>query len=132
MIRPVTVEMVKKLHRRLLAQSGGRSGLRDEHALEAAVAQPHMTFDGKDLYPTLVEKATALVYALVRNHPFLDGNKRVGHAAMEVFLLLNGYEIIADVDEQETLFLSLAAGNIEREHLADWVKAHVADYPKRR
>ena len=70
-------------------------------ALESALAQPQMTFGGEDLYPTLVDKAAALGYALIKNHPFLDGNKRTGHAAMEVFLVLNGYEIHADVEEQE-------------------------------
>ena len=76
-------------------------GVRDLNALDSALAQPRMTFGGADLYPTVVEKAAALGFSLVMNHPFVDGNKRIGHAAMETFLVLNGYEIIASADEQE-------------------------------
>jgi death-on-curing protein len=102
------------LHRRLLHATGGALGIRDLGALESAIAQPKATFGGVDLYPTLVEKAPALCFALVRDHPFIDGNKRVGHAAMETFLVLNGAEIDAEVADQERVMLDLAAGRIER------------------
>ncbi len=92
-------------------------------ALESALAQPQMTFDSADLYPTLVDKA--LGYALIKNHPFLDGNKRTGHAAMEVFLVLNGYEIRAPVDEQERVILQVAATEIEREEFTAWLRTHI-------
>jgi death-on-curing protein len=98
--------------------------MRDLGALVSAVAQPKAAFGGADLYPTLVEKA-ALCYSLVLNHPFVDGNKRVGHAAMEVFLKLNGAELDAGTDEQEALFLALAAGKVSREELVEWLAAHV-------
>ena len=65
------------------------------------------------------------------NHPFIDGNKRIGHAAMEAFLMLNGYEIAADVDEQERLFLQLAAGDLSRDALITWVETHVVPFPAR-
>ena len=94
-------------------------------ALESALAQPQMTFGGEDLYPTLVDKAAALGYALIKNHPFLDGNKRTGHAAMEVFLVLNGYEIRATVDEQEHVMLQVAANEIDREEFTAWLRTHV-------
>ncbi|MFQ6114182.1 MAG: type II toxin-antitoxin system death-on-curing family toxin [bacterium] len=112
---------ILELHRQIIAQSGGSHGVRDMGALESALAQPQMTFAQKELYPTLFEKAAALAYSLAMNHPFVDGNKRVAHAAMEIFLLLNGYEIQASVDEQEDLFLQLASGRISREQLAEWV-----------
>ena len=67
-------------------------------------------------------------FALAKNHPFVDGNKRTVHAAIEVFLVLNGYEIEAPVDEQERVFLSLAAGEVEREEFTDWAKAHLAEH----
>jgi prophage maintenance system killer protein len=73
-----------------------------------------MTFGGDDLYPTVVEKAAALGFLPVMNHPFVDGNKRIGHAAMETFLVLNGYEIAASADEQERVVLDLTAGHLER------------------
>lgn len=94
-------------------------------ALESALAQPQMTFGGEDLYPTLVDKAAALGYALIKNHPFLDGNKRTGHAAMEVFLVLNGYEMRATVDEQEHVILQVAANEIDREEFTTWLRTHV-------
>jgi death-on-curing protein len=72
-----------------------------------------------------VEKAAALCFLLVSNHPFVDGNKRLGHAAMEVFLLLNGYEINATIDDQEEIILSIAAGRIERSGFAEWLTEHV-------
>ena len=87
------------LHRSLLRATGGAPGIRDVGALESAVAQPKAAFDGSDLYATLIEKAAALAFSLVQNHPFVDGNKRVGHAAMETFLVLNGSEIDAPVDD---------------------------------
>ena len=95
-MRYLTLGEVVELHRRLLAQSGGSAGIRDIGLLESALAQPRATFDGNDLHPTVADKAAALGFALVANHPFVDGNKRVGHAAMEVFLVLNGYEIRCD------------------------------------
>ena len=109
------------LHRHIITQSGGSRGIRDFGALESALAQPQMTFEKKDLYPTLYDKAAAMAHSLVMNHPFVDGNKRVAHAAMEIFLLLNGYELEASVEEQEELFLQLAKGKISREELAKWL-----------
>ena len=93
-------------------------------ALESALAQLRMTFGGEDLYPTLVEKAAALGYSLIANHPFVDGNKRTGHAAMEVFLMMNGWEIQASVDEQERVILQVAAGEMKREGFTEWLRGH--------
>ena len=120
--RKLIVGHTLDLHERLLATSGGASGLRDLGALESAVSQPHGAFGGQDLYPDLARKAAALCYSLVMNHPFLDGNKRVGHAAMETFLLLNGHEIECDVDEQEEVILHLAAGDLSRNAFTEWVR----------
>lgn len=125
MIRYLTVREVLRLHSLVLEQSGGSTGIRDRGAIESAVAQPMATFGGEDLYDTIPKKAAALAFSLVRNHAFVDGNKRIGHAAMEVFVTLNGFTLSAGVDEQEELFLSLAAGGISREVLADWVEAHL-------
>jgi death-on-curing protein len=114
-MRYLTLNELLQLHyhvvEHVVEQSGGSVRIHSIEALESALAQPRMTFDAKDLYPTIVEKAAALGFSLIRNHPFVDGNKRTGHAAMEVFLLLNGYEINASVDEQERIILQLAAGN---------------------
>ena len=128
-MRYLTVDEVLELHRLAIQQSGGSGGVRDPGLIESAVAQPEMTFDGRELYPTLADKAAALGYSLVMNHPFVDGNKRVGHAAMEVFLVLNGHELAAEVDEQERVILGVAAGTISREEFTAWVRAHLVERP---
>lgn len=87
-----------------------------------------MTVGGQDLYPCVPTKAAALGFSLVCNHPFLDGNKRVGHLAMEMFLLLNGHELTAGVDEQERVIIRLAAGELSREELAGWVRSKMSPY----
>lgn len=99
--------------------------MRDLAALESALFQPPMTFGDEDLYPTLVDKAAALGFSIVMNHPFLDGNKRTGHAVMETFLVLNEMEINVSVDEQEQVILALASGNLKREQFVEWLKQNV-------
>ncbi len=118
-MRYLKLNEVLDVQRRILEQSGGLAGIRDFGALESALAQPKMTFGGEDLYPTLVDKAVALGYSLINNHPFVDGNKRIGHAAMEIFLFLNGFEIEASLDEQEPIILGVASGSVKREALKD-------------
>ncbi len=124
-MRYLTLIEVLVLHERLISASSGLPGVRDFPALESALAQPMATFDGDELYPDLTAKAAALGFFLVANHPFIDGNKRVGHAAMEVLLVLNGYEIEANVDEQEQLILGVAAGKLKRLELEKWLRAHL-------
>ncbi|MDQ2730325.1 MAG: type II toxin-antitoxin system death-on-curing family toxin [Armatimonadota bacterium] len=126
-MRYLTLDEVLELHRRGVEQSGGADGIRYSGGLESAVAQPAMTFAGQDLYPTLSEKAAALCFGLVKNHPFVDGNKRIGHLAMETILVLNGREIEASVDEQERVILGLAAGVMERDEFTAWVGAHITE-----
>lgn len=125
MIRYLVLVEVVELHHQIMELSGGALGIRDLGALESALAQPRMTFGGEELYPTLVDKASAIGFSLVMNHPFIDGNKRIGHAAMEVFLVMNGWEIDASVDEQEVIILSLASGELEREAFTQWLKNHI-------
>ena len=124
-MRYLTIKRILYLHQLVIERAGGINGLRDEGASESAVAQPRMTFDQIDLYPTLAAKAAALAYSLIQNHPFLDGNKRVGHAAMEAMAGRNGYEIAASVDEQEQVVLEVASGQRSREELTDWLEAHL-------
>ena len=124
-MRYLSLAEALELHRAAIEHTGGAQGLRDLGALEAAVAQPHMAFGGQELYPSLVEKTTALGFSLIKNHPFVDGNKRVGHAAMETFLVLNGYELRASVDEAERIILGIAAGTVSREDLAAWLGEHI-------
>ncbi len=113
------------IHDRIITTSGGAHGVRDLGALESAVAQPKAGFGGEELYPTLVDKAAALCFFIVQGHPFVDGNKRAGHAAMEVFLFMNGLALEASVDEQENLMLELASGHVSREELGHWLNNHI-------
>ncbi len=122
MTRYLTLLEVLELQRQLIEKWGGLKGLRDNGALESALAQPRMTFTGEDLYPTIADKAIALGFSIIMNHPFLDGNKRTGHAAMETFLILNGFEIDADIDEQEKIILTVASGELNRESFTKWLK----------
>ena len=122
MIRYLTLIEVLELHRKILEQSGGALGIRDMGLLKSAIAQPRMTFDGEDLYPSLLEKAAALGFSIILNHPFIDGNKRTGHAATETFLVLNGVEINASVDEQERMVLAIASGELGREAFVEWLQ----------
>jgi death-on-curing protein len=131
-IRYLTLAEVLDLHRRVTVQTGGATGVRDLGALESALAQPRVTYGGEELYPTLVDKAAALGFSLIGNHPFVDGNKRVGHAAIETFLLLNGHELCAEVDEAERVILGVAAGVWTREQFRDWVQAHVVRLERER
>lgn len=126
MTRFLTVAEVLELHQSVIDRWGGSGGIRDLNVLESALAQPRQSFGGNDLYPDLPTKAAALCFSLVLNHPFIDGNKRVGHAAMEVFLSLNGYEFHASDDEQEHLVLNLAAGQLSRDIFSDWVTQHAS------
>ena len=113
------------LQENILKRTGGSQGIREISGLESALELPKMTAFGQDLYPTLVEKAAILGFALVSNHPFMDGNKRIGHAAMEVFLKLNGYEIGCPVDEQEQIILQMADGKLDKEAFTNWLKSRI-------
>ncbi len=125
-MRYLTLPEVLELYRRVIAESGGLAGLRDLGALESAMAQPRMMFGGEELYPTVVDKASALGFSLIKNHPFVDGNKRLGHAAMETFLVVNGYEINASVDEQEQIILAVAGGDMGLEEFTAWMQKHIS------
>ena len=124
-MRYLTLAEVLELHRRVMEQAGGSPAVRDLGGLISAVAQPRVTFEGHDLHPTAADKAAALCVSVIVNHPFVDGNKRAGHAAMETFLVMNGYEVVASVDESEQVMLDVASGRIDRERLTTWLKARI-------
>jgi death-on-curing protein len=126
--RHLSLAEVLDLYRRVLVVGGGSSAIRDLGALESALAQPRATFDDAELYPTLVDKAAALGFSLIRNHPFVDGNKRIGHAALEVFLVLNGHQLDATVDDAERVILGVAAGSIGRDEFAEWIGQHLVQF----
>lgn len=125
-MRRLSLGEVLRLHRLLIESSGGGDGLRDLGRLESALAQPWVTFDGADLYEDVVAKAATLGFALIQGHPFVDGNKRIGHAAAEVFLVLNGHSPLADVDEQEKIIIAVASGMLDRDGFEAWLRTRVS------
>ena len=126
-MRYLSLVEVLELHRQIIEQSGGAIGIRELGGLESAMAQPRMTFGGEDLYPTVFDKAVALGFSIIMNHPFIDGNKRTGHAAMETFLLLNGMEINASIDEQEQIILEVTSGKLGRDAFVEWLRLHTTN-----
>ena len=124
-MRYLTLAEIVELHLLIAKATGGAIGIRDLAALESAIAQPKATFDQNDLYPSLTDKAAILCFSIVQGHPFVDGNKRTGHAAMATFLLLNGAEIDATVDEQENIMLTLASGQTNCQTFTEWLNQHV-------
>ena len=125
MTRYLGLAEVLAFHARIIEETGGAHGLRDLGMLESALAQPRQTFGGEDLYPGLVAKAVTLGYSLIKNHPFIDGNKRIGHGAMEAMLMLNGFELSVSVDDAEAEILAVAAGNRTREEFLRWVETRI-------
>ena len=106
MIR-LTKSQVLLIHDQLIAETGGSSGLRDEGILDSALSAPFQTFGGEDVYPSLQQKAARLCFGLVKNHPFVDGNKRIGAHVMLVFLALNGVELQHSQTELSDIILQL-------------------------
>ena len=122
MIEYLSIDQILAVHRAQVGRFGGGTGIRDRGALEAAAARPSATFDGEDLYPDLASKAAALMHSLVQNHPFIDGNKRVGVMAAELFLLVNGAELAVNDHDLEQLTWSVARGEVDVASLAIWFR----------
>lgn len=120
----LNLAQVKKLHQMMVESTGGHSGLRDEGALEAALMNAFATFDGQDLYPGVEAKAAVKCYGIIRNHPFIDGNKRMGIFVMLVFLEANEIRLSFTQDELVQLGLGIAQGNIDAEQIQDWIATH--------
>jgi death-on-curing protein len=125
--RYLSLAEVLRLHGRIVDETGGSDGLRDLGLLESALAQPRQTFGGDDLYPSLAEKAAAAGVSLINNHPFVDGNKRIGHAVVEAMLMLNGFELSAGVDESEAEILAVATGQRSREQFRAWIESRMVE-----
>ena len=119
----LTDSEVAVIHARLIQRTGGSKGIRDIGLLESAVARPQATFDQKELYPTLWEKAAALMGSLISNHAFVDGNKRVGFVTVGLFLERNGQTLTATNDEVVELAMKIAQGKMGLEEIAQELKA---------
>ena len=126
MIR-ISKEWIIKTHETLINLYGGSHGLRDEGILDSALNAPLQTFDGQPLYPTISQKAARLGYGLIENHPFIDGNKRIGAFAMEAFLNLNGVELVFASAEFIDIILEVASHKKDCQELCSWIQQHKQD-----
>ena len=120
----LTLENILLLHEVSIKEFGGSRGIRDMGLLESAVMQSQQSFGGSDLYPTLWDKTSILTYALYKNHPFIDGNKRTAALAMLTFTDLNGYEISVAKGEIHGIILKVADGTTSRETLTQWIETY--------
>ena len=118
----LSLKQLLRLHERQIRSFGGSASVRDRGGLEAAAARPQMTFGGEDLHPDPAAKAAALMHSLVMNHPFVDGNKRIGAMAAELFLRANGVDLVAPDEELIGLTLAVARGEVSAEALAIWFR----------
>ena len=124
MIEHLTPEQVLFIHSRLITETGGSHGVRDLTMLLSALGRPQASFEKKDLYPDLFIKTAALMDSLVRNYPFVDGNKRTAIASAAIFLALNGYHLVVDNDEMVRFTLACAQSQLPFEEITEWFEQH--------
>lgn len=117
-------EQVVKLHSSLISKTGGMDGVRDEHLLDSALKAPFQTFGGNDLYPDILDKASQLCYSLIENHPFADGNKRIGVHLTLIFLKLNNVELKYSQQELIDFGLGVASGKLSKDDIKVWLENH--------
>jgi len=118
----LSLEQILALHKAQIDEYGGAHGLREMGGLESAMALPQMTFGGEDLYKDVPDKAATLWHSLVMNHPFIDGNKRIGAMAAELFLGINGVDLLATNEQLVEITLATARGEMSAEALAIWIR----------
>jgi len=117
-----TLQDIYELHTQLENAFVLSSGVRDENLLASAVNTPFQTFMGNDLYPSIYDKAAQLCYGIANNHPFTDGNKRTALHSMYVYLIINGFDIMATQQDVENMIIDIAAGNMTNTELAQWLR----------
>ena len=122
----LTVDQVVEIHSKIVEKTGGVIGVRDYNRLDSAINAPFHTFGGVDLYPTLEEKGARLAFSLIMNHPFYDGNKRIGAVCLLTFLRLNGIDLLHTQKELELVILNIASEKIDCNDLLNWIKGHVS------
>lgn len=120
----ISLELVLAFHARQLAEHGGLDGIRDQSLLESALARPRHQFACEDPTPSIPALAAAYAFAVAKNHPFLDGNKRTALVVSITFLELNGLEIIASMEDRYLTFYNLAAGKVTEPELIAWMQTN--------
>ena len=124
----IPLEEALAIHTEVVNESGGSHGVRVQGGLEAALARPFMTFDGTDLYPEPVDKAAAILESVIKNHPFVDGNKRAGYTLMR--LTLNSFELDlkATDDEEYDLVIAVATSQIDGDAIKAWLRLRIVPF----
>ena len=122
-----TIQDIYELHTQLENTFVLSSGVRDENLLASAVNTPFQTFMGNDLYPSLYDKAAQLCYGIANNHPFMDGNKRTALHSMYVYLIINGFDIMATQQDVENMIIDVAAGNMTNTELVQWLQKNIVE-----
>lgn len=117
----INFEEVLAIHSRVIKEFGGSDGIRDKALVEAAINRPFQTFDGQELYPSAIEKATAVLESILNNHPFVDGNKRTGYVLMRLLLLKNGYDIKASQTLKYEMVICVAKGECKFDEIKNWL-----------
>ena len=123
-IKYLSLEQVLVAHAALIKRYGGSHGIRDQGLLESAVFRPQTSAFGRDAYPTIFEKCAVLGYSLIQNHPFVDGNKRTGFAAIHLMLLINDYDLSSTTEEEIAMAEDVASGKIREPEITLWLKEH--------
>jgi death-on-curing protein len=121
----ITLEEALAIHTQVVEATGGSHGVRDRGGLEAALARPWATFAGEDLYPEPINKAAALLESVIKNHPFVDGNKRAGYTLGRLTLITFDLDLQATDDEEYDMVIQVATGQLEVEGIVSWMKDHV-------
>lgn len=120
----ISIDDILKLHNRSILDFGGSYGIREIGLLESAIARPFQTFEGEYLYPTIFEKAAALGESLIKNHPFIDGNKRTGMIAMASLLIENNLHITALPDNFYNFIIAISTASISFQEIVEWLKSN--------
>ena len=121
----ISIKEVQIIHNILIDKFGGSKGIRDVGLLESALARPFATFDGKDLYPNAIDKASAIVESIVINHPFIDGNKRIAYVLMRLILLENDADILATQEEKYKFVIAASKGKYRFEEIKNWIQSNL-------
>ena len=124
----LTIEQVVEIHLKIIEKTGGAEGVRDFNLLDSAINAPFQTFGGIDLYPTIEEKGARLAFSLIMNHPFYDGNKRIGAVCFLTFLKLNRIDLSYTQKELELIIISLASGEADYKKLHTWIKTQTPSH----
>jgi death-on-curing protein len=120
----ISFQSAVRQHNRLIDEFGGSKGVRDDSLLESALNRPFATFDSVDLYPTAIDKATAIFESLIINHPFMDGNKRIAYTLMEILLRVDGLSLPVSEDEKYHLVISASTGEIRFDEIKKWIEVN--------